>query len=162
MESDKTNGIAIPTPTPTPNSQPAELVGAKTEAIEVTLGQEHDRLMIELVAKLAQHHLTEYKQMLVLWLDRWLGLEFQLMTIEELPVWQVIVAVEGGAQGLIARLARLDFLCWRIGTDNAYWDWRVEKMRDFVAREGVPRAFQVEREYPDPEVTEDWLLAQLA
>ncbi len=101
------------------------------------------------------------------WLSRYHGLQGLLPQPADHPCAQVLELLQGltphPADELLAqRLARLDFLSWRVCRDGCErWNALDMPLCQYLGAD-APRAWQWDSEYPPAADTEAWLLAELA
>lgn len=101
------------------------------------------------------------------WLSRFKGLE-DFMDPSMHPTLAVLEVLEQfseapGREELAQKLSCLDFLTLRVRHTEAtgsIWDSRVEPFMDYCCR-GKVEVWQSDREYPSPNDTRDWLLANI-
>jgi hypothetical protein len=125
-----------------------------------------DRLILELVNRLSDVNLEWWQSALLVWLERFAGLEHEVSHPEDLPVAQVLHCFDEKSSTsdalLAARLAQCDFLTWRIHQEPDTWDWRKETFRNFVAQHPAATMYQLDEPLVSTADTARWLMAQVA
>jgi hypothetical protein len=125
-----------------------------------------DRLILELVNKLSDLSMEWWQSVLLVWLERFSGLEHEVGHPDDLPVAQVLHCFDGKFHAsdalLAARLAQCDFLTWRVHQDPDTWDWRKETLRHFVAQHPAATMYQLDEPLVSTAETARWLMAQVA
>lgn len=114
---------------------------------------------------LLRPHRSHWLPVLEAWLAQYHGLERHLSCLGEHPRVQLAQALaqhqDEEDAALASRLARLDFLCWRVKHANGErWRPLEETFRDFEAR-GQVFCWQWDTELPAPDETASWLLSRL-
>ncbi len=148
-------------------AQVVQIAGGEQDS----LGRTDDALMQHLRAAIIESNRPAWWPVLQAWLAQFAELHSMLVTIEDLPTYQILAVFaerpEASDPVIAESLGRCDFLCWRayrvneLGQrDGEAWDWRVDSLMNFRAQ-GETVMYQSDRERPNPSETSAWLLSRL-